>query len=177
MLWGKNPEKKWFSTMYTEANTAHTFGSGVYAVDHDEAKALTAVRNFNERAEGGWQAKRPWSLPSRHLTEYVDCYVKDRKYISKEGAFEFAKMPEAEIKKARKLAEKAIHGTTFLSFIALNAGTSSVNKLLSDQGILHAVIHIVSGVMDYDPAWMLEEYERIIPILEEFEKSVPGVTA
>lgn len=169
----------WYHTSYKEANTGQTYGNGVYATSEDHAKEIILKRGLGEELSMGWMLRkeRGWMLPSEALEKWWVDYWSNPKFRSADGwYFDKTKLTAAQAREMAELQEKAIHGATFVGFLALKSGVATVDEILSDCGITHHAVHLCAGTFGQDEeALMLGEYNHALPMMKEIEARVPGL--
>lgn len=167
---------RWFRTSYKEANTGHTYSNGLYANNEAHAEELIIQRNLGEERSFGIVDDRDWILPSEAMQKYWEEFRWNPEYLD-HGMFVPSKLSDDKKRRMEKLREQAIHGSTFVAYLAMKSGVATVDETLSDGGIVHRAVHICAGTLDNDdPVYIEEEYARIMPMLRDIEQRVPGLT-
>lgn len=134
-----------FVCEYRQGPNQTKYGSDIYANSFDHAKRLARRRGIGEKViSDGMKSKAFYPFPS-------------------------------ELFRKRKLTKRdalaAIHGTTFLAFIAMKSGRAEINEVLGDTGFLHEAIHVLQfgrfGQSSSKPrrefADVILRWERIVP--------------
>lgn len=178
----------WHVTIYEYARKARfvagggLYGGYIWAKDFEHAKRLAALRNIGETVQGAGNPymaagfRDPYELPSDLLKKFLrprsDAWSSDWFVEHKNMA---VTMP-APIMADPATVIKAVHGTTFLCYIASRAGLISSDEALSDNGLVHEVIHFASSLVDrrFGHYPVAEELHHAI---ESLERKVPGFTS
>lgn len=124
------------------------YGTGVWAADLGEAYDLVDKRNVDgEYVEDIFQPAK-------------DC-IYEPVHVHVELAL--------ENKKNRKYFNNALHGVTFLCYLAGCSGSTN-EELLGDGGVLHEFIHVITTSGKY--SWC--EFEHMMIAVIDLELKVPG---
>lgn len=145
---------KCFLTEYPGPRSKATFGSFVWARDHEHANALAKQRGLGERVISvGYDhpvADNP--APSQLLAERSD----------------WAKAPASA-----KL--ELIHATIFLAYLAVASGVRSKEDMLSDEGLLHDLVHFLQYQDDPNTLGLANlSRNNMLRWVKDVESETPG---
>lgn len=134
----------WFLCEYRQDGTK--FGSDIWANSWSHARRLATIRGAGETVIGQGGKKRPfYPFPSELLR---------RRSMTKQQALD------------------AVHGCTFLGFLALKSGRANVDEVLGDRGFVHETIHAVQfGRASQGLSVGRREYAEVIKC---WEFKIPG---
>lgn len=77
---------------------------------------------------------------------------------------------------ASKRLAAANHALTWAAMIGARAGVADAWALMNDHGLLHQMAHLLHSREDsQDLGYLENQLMRLIPQVDEFERSVPGV--
>lgn len=116
------------------------FESAIHADSVEEARDYADLRNIGERLEDVRPFnKHPYQPPSEMLIR------------------------EGELDRAEVL--RAIHATTFLSYLLMQSKQLHPAQIVGDQGLLHEVVHHLElgDPKRHEIVEMLREHERLVP--------------
>jgi len=121
-----------------------TYGTAVWAKDAKEAKLLAAKRKLGETT-----STRPWGLspPTPHRLKSL---------IEKEDWVE------------------AAHEATFLCFVGLSSGKFSIKDTVSDDGLIHELLHMAIPRVYESPRRRAQMKAKIAKLANRLEKKCPG---
>lgn len=130
-------------TTYKSSKYNDTYGSYVVASSEEEALSKIKIRNIGEELD--------YALPVTGEFKKIDAvaFFDNSKYKS------------------------CLHAVTFMAFVLSKAGKIQAVDTLSDQGIVHEILHVLSNVYTKQDTYL---YEVIRKDLVEFQKLFDEIT-
>ena len=135
-----------FVCEYRHGPEGRKYGSDIYASSYAHAQRLAKRRGIGETViSAGMHSKAFYPFPSDLMR---------KRKLSKRQALD------------------AIHGVTFLAFVAMKSGKANVSEVLGDLGFLHEAVHVLSfGRFGESISYPRKDF---VDVILRWERIVPG---
>lgn len=133
----------YYHTEYTQENNERscgfvTYSSYVIAKNKDEALEKIKKRNIGETLQS-----HPLSLDGKKLINVVELFDKEQ-------------------------YKSCLHAAVFITFVLTSANIINASKLLSDVGVVHELVHIVTNV---EPGLLIKDIRnKLIELQQLFDE-------